>query len=245
MWRLPPEHATNWWQYDVTIVSEPSIVRAETNDTERRRYDSPVRRQQAAATRERIVSAGSELVHEFDSWEWDALTFRAVAERAGVGERTVYRHFPTERHLHDAVMARLEEEAGVAYEDLELTTLPEITARVFSSRGSFAAREAVPNDADPLFVEVDQRRRDALLRAVTDATPTWADAERRTIAALLDLVWSMPGYERLVGAWDFDGDDATHAITWLMSLLTDAIDDDRPPPTPRARRGSRGRTIAK
>jgi len=226
----------------VSGPSNPASNTASSEETARRRYDSPVRRQQAAATRARIVAAGSALVHEFDSWDWRALTFRAVAERAGVGERTVYRHFPTERHLHDAVMARLEEEAGVGYEDLELGTLPEITARVFSSRGSFAAREAIA-EGDPLFVEVDQRRRDALLRIVTTATPTWTESERRTIAALLDLVWSMPGYERLVGVWDFDGDDATHAITWLMSLLTRTIDDDTPPPTPRARRSGPGRTI--
>ena len=212
-------------------------------DGARRRYDSPVRRQQAAETRERIVVAGSELVHEFDSWHWDALTFRAVAERAGVGERTVYRHFPSERQLHDAVMARLEEEAGVTYEGMDLAALPEITARVFSSRRSFAAREAIEEPADPLFVEVDQRRREALLHAVTTATPNWDESERSTVAALLDVVWSMPAYERLVGAWDFDGDDATHAITWLMALLTDAIDSDAPPPDPRARARGKGRTI--
>jgi len=191
------------------------------------------------------VTAGSELVHEFDSWSWDTLTFRAVAERAGVGERTVYRHFPTERHLHDAVMTRLEEEAGVAYEDLDLASLPEVTARVFSSRGSFAAREAIAADAEPLFVQVDQRRRDALLAAVVTSTPTWSDAEQRIVAALLDIVWSMPAYERLVGAWDFEGDDATHAITWLMSLLTRTIDDDAPPPVPPTRRPRRGPTIAR
>jgi AcrR family transcriptional regulator len=186
-----------------------------------------VRREQTAATRARIVAAGSALVHEFDSWHWDALTFRAVAERAGVGERTVYRHFPTERHLHDAVMARLEEEAGVTYEGLDLASLPEITARVFSSRRSFAAHEAIDVAEDALLVEVDQRRRDALLHAVTTATPTWTETERRRVAALLDVVWSMPAYERLVGAWDFDGDDATDAITWLMSLLTRVIDEGR------------------
>jgi AcrR family transcriptional regulator len=189
------------------------------------------------------VTAGSELVHEFDSWHWDALTFRAVAERAGVGERTVYRHFPTEQHLHDAVMTRLEEEAGVSYEDLDLATLPEITARVFSSRRSFAAGETVDEPRDPTFVAVDHRRRDAMLRAVTDATPGWSDAERRTTAALLDVVWNMPAYERLVSAWDLSGDDATDAITWLMSLLTRAIEADEPPPTPRARRKGRARTI--
>jgi hypothetical protein len=140
-------------------------------------------------------------------------------------------------------MARLEEEAGVTYEGMDLEALPEITARVFSSRRSFAAREAVEESADPLFVEVDQRRREALLHAVTVATPTWSDSERSTVAALLDVVWSMPAYERLVGAWDFDGDDATHAITWLMALLTDAIDADAPPPDPRSRPRGKGRTI--
>src|SRR5215207_196070 len=235
----PPAARTNWRQYSVTIVSTSSTTAA---DGARRPYDSPVRRRQAAETSERIVAAGSELVHEFDSWHWDALTFRAVAERAGVGERTVYRHFPTERHLHDAVMARLEEEAGVTYEGLDLAALPRTTARVFSSRRSFAARE-IEDQADALFVEVDQRRREALLNAVTEATPTWSDAERGTVAALLDVVWSMPAYERLVAAWDFDGDDATHAITWLMSLLTSAIDHDAPPPAPRARARGKGRTI--
>jgi AcrR family transcriptional regulator len=220
-----------------------SSASSTADDGARRRYDSPVRRRQAAETRERIVAAGSELVHEFDAWHWDALTFRAVAERAGVGERTVYRHFPTERLLHDAVMARLEEEAGVTYEGLDLAALPEITARVFSSRRAFAAREAVEEPADPLFVEVDQRRREALLHAVTDATPTWSEAERRTVAALLDVVWSMPAYERLVGAWDLDGDDATHAIRWLMSMLTGAVEGDAPPPAPRARGRGKGRSI--
>jgi len=219
-----PRARTNWRQYDVTIVSEPSRTDVAGD---RRPYDSPVRRRQTAETRARIVAAGSELVHEFDTWHWDALTFRAVAERAGVGERTVYRHFPTERLLHDAVMARLEEEAGVTYEDLDLGTLPMITARVFSSRRSFAAREAVDVTPDSVLVEVDQRRRDALLRAVADATPAWTELERRRVAALLDVVWSMPAYERLVGAWGFDGDDATEAITWLMALLTHEIDDGR------------------
>ena len=35
----------------------------------------------------------------------------------------------TERHLHDAVMARLESEAGVSYKDVDLTNLAEMTAR--------------------------------------------------------------------------------------------------------------------
>ena len=103
-----------------------------------RRYVSQVRRRQADETRERIIVAGVELVRGFDSWDWSGLTFRSVAQRAGVGERTVYRHFPNERGLRDAIMARLGEEAGVDYERLTLAEVGEVAGRMFRSLGAFA-----------------------------------------------------------------------------------------------------------
>ena len=154
----------------------------------RRRYDNRARQEKAAQTRERIVAAGSDLVHGFDSWNWHDLTFRAVAERAGVGERTVYRHFPTERHLHDAVMQRLESEAGVSYEDVNLANLAETTARVFASLQRFSVRDSIPAPPDPAFVSSDQRRRGALLRAVSEAAPDRSEAHQRTITGLLDVL---------------------------------------------------------
>jgi AcrR family transcriptional regulator len=195
-----------------------------------RPYDAPRRREQVERTRERIVVAGSELVHEFASWDWRALTFRAVAERAGVGERTVYRHFPTERHLHDAVMQRLEEEAGVTYDRLTLAELAPLTERVFRSRMSFSAGESLSVPDDPTFVAADERRRQALLDAVSAAAPEWSEQQRRTLAALLDVLWNLPTYERLVGTWQLPGQDAERAITWLIEKLTRSIDDGAPPP---------------
>ena len=96
-----------------------------------RRYVSHVRRHQADQTRERIIAAGVALVRGFDSWDWSGLTFRAVAQQAEVGERTVYRHFPNERGLHDAIMERLGEEAGVDYETLTLPGVSEVASRLF------------------------------------------------------------------------------------------------------------------
>jgi AcrR family transcriptional regulator len=204
-------------------VSRPSIG-------SRRRYDNRARQEKAAQTRERIVAAGSELVHGFETWNWRDLTFKAVAERAGVGERTVYRHFPTERHLHDAVMQRLESEAGVSYEDVDLTNLAVTTARVFASLQRFSVRESVPTPHDSAFVSSDQRRRDALLRAVSGSFPHRPERERKMMAGLLDVLWSPASYERLVGVWGLDGADATRAIEWLMAEVVAAIDDDGPLP---------------
>lgn len=196
----------------------------------RRTYDNRARREKAAQTRERIVTAGSALVHEFDSWNWRHLTFTAVADRAGVGERTVYRHFPTERHLHDAVMKRLESEAGVSYEDVDLTNLGDVTARVFASLQRFSVRTSVETPQDPTFVGVDVRRRDALLRAVSASAPGWTTAQLHATAGLLDVLWNVPSYERLVGEWGIDAAEATSAISWLMTKVVAAIEDDDPPP---------------
>ncbi|WP_123026120.1 TetR/AcrR family transcriptional regulator [Mycolicibacterium stellerae] len=202
----------------------------DTSIGNRRRYDNSARAEKAAQTRERIVAAGSELVHAFDSWNWRDLTFRSVAERAGVGERTVYRHFPTERHLHDAVMQRLESEAGISYEDVDLDNLGEVTGRVFASLQRFSVRDSIDTPRDPTFVGVDARRRAALLRAVTESAPGWSDDEKRVTAGLLDVLWNLPSYERLVGVWGVDGATATGAVTWLMSKVIDAVEDGHPPP---------------
>ncbi|ULE33006.1 TetR/AcrR family transcriptional regulator [Mycobacterium sp. IDR2000157661] len=198
----------------------------EPSRASRRPYDNSARRRKAAQTRDRIVRAGSELVHEFDSWDWRGLTFRAVAERAGVGERTVYRHFPTERHLHAAVMQRLETEAGVSYEDVTLDNLGAVTARVFASLQRFAVREMVPAPSDPAFVRSDERRREALLRAVAHAAPALPQAQRRRVAGLLDVLWSPASYERLVGVWGIEADAATATIDWAMTAVVQALDPD-------------------
>ena len=49
-------------------------------------------------------------------------------------------------------------------------------------------------------------------------------------AGLLDVLWNVPSYERLVGVWGIDGADATRAIGWLMAKVVAAIEDDDPPP---------------
>ncbi|WP_353366501.1 hypothetical protein [Mycobacterium sp.] len=60
-------------------------------------------------------------------------------------------------------------------------------------------------------------------------SPGWTDNQRRVVAGLLDVLWNLPSYERLVGVWGVDGEDATAAIGWLMAEVVVAIEDDNPP----------------
>ncbi|MGF7236776.1 MAG: TetR/AcrR family transcriptional regulator [Frankia sp.] len=204
--------------------------RGTASGPERRRYDSPLRRQRASETRRRILDAGSALAHAFPTWDWRGLTVGAVAERAGVNKTTVYRHFPTERDLHDAIMLRLEDEAGISYEGLELENLNALVERAFGHLSAFAARPEIDeNPADHPGYVADQRRRDALLQAVIPATTGWSDAERRMATAILDLLWSRTSHERLTEVWKLDADQATQAVTWGISFLVNTIRDGRRP----------------
>ena len=194
--------------------------------SERKAYDSPVRRHRQAETRDRIVRAGSELARGFQEWDWRRLTFRAVAERAGVSERTVYRYFANERELHDAVMGHLHQEAGVSYEGIDLDDLPPLAATVFASLSSFAARYP---QAEPAFPTVEQQRRTAVSAAIDEAAGDWSEIDRRKAAAVLDVVWSVPSFERMVTTWELEPDQAADALTWLIGLATEAIRDGRRP----------------
>ncbi len=193
----------------------------------RRPYDSPVRRAQAAQTRDRIVAAGAELVHSHPRWDWREVTVRAVAQKAGVNERTVYRYFASERDLHEAVIRRLEEEAGKPLTGLDLEGLPDVTARLYSYLASFAMRsQPVPN---PTLAEIDQRRRDALRAAVGPATADWPEADREMAAAMFDLLWTVNAYDRLISVWGLDADQASRAVAGVVRLLVEAIHEGRIP----------------
>jgi hypothetical protein len=50
------------------------------------------------------------------------------------------------------------------------------------------------------------------------------------VAGLLDVLWHVPTYERLVGPWNVPAADATAAITWLMDKVLTTITDDEPIP---------------
>ena len=193
----------------------------------RRRYDSELRRKRAAETRQRIIAAGARLLRGFAIWNWHALTVRAVAKAARVNERTVYRHFENERELRDAVLARLQEEARVDLEGLALEDLRAVTARIFAYVSSFPLEPRTPHD--PTLTAAGKRNRDALLAAVAAETRTWSKEDRALAAAMLDVLWSVASYERLVADWKLDPKEATRGVTWVMGLIEHAIRNGRRP----------------
>ena len=202
--------------------SSPTKSEPDKSPEKRRKYNSPLRQQQSAETRERVILAGAELVHSFPTWDWTNLTAKAVGDRAGVSERTVQRHFSSERKLRDAVIQRLVEESGVGLSTLSLGDFADVTATMFQYLSSFTTTQTAVID-DPTFVSIDEIRRDALLKAVASETPNWSAKHQETAAAVLDILWNMPPYERLIQVWGFEPERAVDTITWLIKLIEEAI----------------------
>jgi len=186
-----------------------------------RSYDSTLRRQRAAETRARIIAAGSELLHGSSVRDWHGLTIRAVAERAGVNERTVYRHFSNEQGLHDAVMQQFEDEAGIDLRGMRLEDVADVTARIFAHVSSHPPDVRQP--LDPTLLDAKQRQHEALLTAVAARAGAWSDKKRRGAAAVLDVLWSVASYERMVVDWQMDPAEATRVISWVIGLIRQAI----------------------
>jgi AcrR family transcriptional regulator len=186
-----------------------------------RRYDSPVRRQQAVETRERIVEAGCTLLRRSGIRDWRALTIRGVAQQAGVNERTIYRYFGNERGLRDAVMHRLEEKAGIELEGMQLEDVADFAARIFAHVSAYPGRPKPP--LDPTLSDANVRQKHALRAALADRTSGWTDSERTAVAALLDVFWSVATYERLVMDWEMDRDQAIETVSWAIGLVEEAV----------------------
>jgi AcrR family transcriptional regulator len=192
-----------------------------------RTYDSTRRREQATATRERIVTAGSDLLHTGSIRDWKRLTVRSVAVRAGVSERTVYRHFGNERGLTDAVMHRLETEAGIELDGMGPEDIAGVATRILGHVASYPIEPRPPLDAT--LIDANRRQKESLLAAVGQVAGSWPEQDQVLAAALFDVLWSVEAFERLAGDWQIDPEGAIRGLAWVIGLLVRALRDGRGP----------------
>ena len=143
---------------------------------------SPAERQRAA-TRQAILDAALRLLHEEPATPF---SHEAVAERAAVAARTVYRHFPVRADLTRALWERIRDTTGTRWPGTEATILPAL-------RVTFAR-----------FEEHEALTRAAIASAANTGHPVHGSAEGRAAfrVALADLLGVLPPDEgdRLVAA---------------------------------------------
>lgn len=198
-----------------------------------RRYRSPLREERAADTRRRITAAALEL---FTEQGFGGSTVTAIAERAGVASQTVYAIFGTKGAILQALLARLEEDAGApgwrdriaAADDpaAKLDGFAQWTAAMLSTSKAaiVAAQGAV---ADPAIIglraEADRHRRQALAALVDGLAERGALAAGLTRQRAVDRAWMLTGVEIYLGATGGCGWSDAEYASWLASLLVSQL----------------------
>lgn len=177
-----------------------------------------LREQQREVTRGRIITALRELVeirHPLD------VTMAAVAERAGVSEPTLYRHFPNKRDLFTALGSELYRHTteGVAPSNLDelIEFLPKLYQRFSEMEATTRWNLAAPHDqvVRPKATERLPILRQALGSALSDLAPADADALLRGLL-LLTSPTSLLYWQDHLG---MSVEEAAETASWLIQRL--------------------------
>jgi len=189
--------------------------------SETRTYNSRLRQEQAEATRERIVAAMADILAEDGRIE--AATNRAVAQRAGVTEVTVYRHFPSRELLLRGLWEHLNQRNGAN------VGMPESEAELLEKVGPlFATFDASPGHITAAITtehgremrgSLNELRRQAFLDALDDAAAGLSAKDKAKAAGVIQLLYSAYAWLSLREQWNVTGKDAADAAGWAIETL--------------------------
>ncbi|MCU1513835.1 MAG: TetR/AcrR family transcriptional regulator [Microbacteriaceae bacterium] len=177
-----------------------------------------------SSTQVSILGAYSELIDEVGT---DDVSFRLIALRAGVGERTVFRYYPTRVELLMATSAWIERTIFTRQESESIFDVP------IAIREAMEAYERRPELAH-VVAETAMRgvngsesapqrdRFDAMLR---HEVPSLAEHERLLIVAALCHLDSSTTWVTMRRELGMTGRDIADAAMWTAEALLDPIRD--------------------
>jgi AcrR family transcriptional regulator len=195
--------------------------------TERRtrQYSSPLRERQASRTRELILDALTELLGERRA---DEVSTRQIAERAGVSQPTVYRHFPDRTALVEGLAERVEQKAAASGKSPPATIDEWVTWAVpaFVVADEHAVEttaEAVLN-ADPRRYSQASRERSRELHASVERwLPELDPRDQTRVTALFRVLASIQTWLRMREEFGLTGAESGETVGWAIKVLADAI----------------------
>jgi AcrR family transcriptional regulator len=188
----------------------------------RRSYSSPLREQQAAATRERILGG---LVKTMADGLAE-VSMPAVARAAGVSVATVYRHFPSKQALFDAMPGYIARRTGTGdlHRPRSFAELSETIRTVYDNveRVDDVLRAAMDS---PLGDVARRAQMPARLRFIEDTiealAPGLPEPAHSRIARLL-LVLTSSSAQRMLSAAGLSAREAADDATWAIQSLIEA-----------------------
>lgn len=177
-----------------------------------------LRDRQTAATREQILQVA---MQQLGQGPRGTFSHESIAETAGMGARTVYRHFPDRASLLHALWERLREATQVRFPVSEREILPMARA-IFQE---FDANETLVRAVltSPAGNEVRERGgvegRAAFEQGLAPLLDGMAEQERSRIVAVFVAIYSAQFWNLLRERGTLSGPDAQEAVVWALSSL--------------------------
>ena len=200
--------------------------------TNPRPYRSPLREKQADATRTQILEALIDMVNEVGASD---LNIKDLAKRAGVSERTVYRHFADRRALVDGLFDHIDERAD--WPDLarieHVDRLPAILTKSYLSYDDHEreTRALVLLNLDPgRTARASQTHVTQFRELVARSFPHLAEEEAAGVGAMLNLLGSSRTWLRLLDGHGMSGRQSARFVGWAAELLLAELRAGNPVP---------------
>lgn len=175
-----------------------------------------------SATQTSILSAYSELIEEVGT---DDVSIRLIALRAGVGERTIFRYYPTRAELLLATSAWIEQTVFTVHAAESIFDVP------IAIREAMEAYDRHPELAH-VVAETAMRgvngadaapSRERFERMLREEVPALDDRERRDLVAALCHLDSSTTWVSMRRELGMSGRDIADAATWAAESLLDPI----------------------
>ena len=185
-----------------------------------RKYESPLREQQAAETRQSILRAVLTLFERESDFD---VSMPAVAKEAGVSLRTVYRHFPTKSDL----MIGLTEVQNLRSDVFDATTPDELATAVADQFRTMSENEPLFRAMNSSRAGQDARRDARRGRQMIIEQPMRPVSQRleaddaRKLHALVNVLSSSAALFYMQDMWEWSTEDAADAAGWGIAVLAD------------------------
>jgi AcrR family transcriptional regulator len=180
-----------------------------------------LRDRQAAATREEILDVAMNML----TTRPDIFSHEAIAAAAGMGARTIYRYFPDQAELYQALWLRLRDRMNIRFpaREEDIASLLRASFQVFDDHEPLV--RAVLSSAAGL--EVRERGgvegRAAFARSLSGLLEGIRSSDRARVIAVFVAIYSAPFWQLLKDRGGLKGGEAQDAAVWLTEVLLDAV----------------------
>jgi AcrR family transcriptional regulator len=179
------------------------------------------RERQTVHTREHIIDVATDLLIRAPM---EPFSHEKVAHAAGLGARTVYRHFPSRADLMQALWERVRAESKTRFpsnED-EVVAFARTQFREFNDREGLVRASLSFSASTELRARGSLEGRPAFRRSLAHITKHLPQSEHRRLIAVCLAIYSAPFWQLLRDRGELTGDEPGDAAAWALTAVLQA-----------------------